>query len=215
MPENDNTRIFRSIHLPHRRREIVSAEDPTPINVQPGEILYDEDANKLYAGLEDTTAVEISGGGGSGDYLPLSGGTMTGSIVFDGTSGQYINKGNFDTERGGNYGISLVCSVGYEFNWQAGWLITTEQSSTTPRPLYLDSVAGTTLRVWDAAENKGVEIAHSGIAFVDDTTQTSAGVTSVVDGVNGATRITNCMAISQTDYDAIVSKDPNTLYVIT
>ena len=56
-----------------------------------------------------------------GDFLPLAGGTMTGNIVFDGTSGQFIGKGTFDTSRGGNYGISIVCSVGYEFNWQAGW----------------------------------------------------------------------------------------------
>jgi len=60
------TRVFRAMHFPHRRREVVSEIDPTPINVQPGEILYDAEENKLYAGLEDTTAVEISGGGGGG-----------------------------------------------------------------------------------------------------------------------------------------------------
>ena len=88
---------------------------------------------------------------------------MTGAIVFDGTSGQYISKGNFDTSRSGNYGISLVCSIGYEFNWQAGWLTTTNQSSVTPRPLYLDSLAGTTLRSWDSANDTGTEVAHTGI----------------------------------------------------
>jgi hypothetical protein len=101
-------------------------------------------------------------GGGGGSYLPLAGGTMTGAIVFDGTSGQYISKGNFDTSRGGNYGISLVCSIGYEFNWQAGWLTTTEQGSVTPRPLYLDSLAGTTLRAWDSSTSTGTEISHTG-----------------------------------------------------
>jgi len=105
-------------------------------------------------------AWELVSGGGS--YLPLAGGTMTGAIVFDGTSGQYISKGNFDSSRGGNYGISLVCSIGYEFNWQAGWLTTTEQGSTTPRPLYLDSLAGTTLRAWDSATSTGTEISHTG-----------------------------------------------------
>ena len=115
------------------------------------------------------------GGGGGGSYLPLAGGTMTGAIVFDGTSGQYISKGNFDTSRGGNYGISLVCSIGYEFNWQAGWLITTEQASTTPRPLYLDSLAGTTLRAWDSATSTGTEVTHTGVTFPDATTQTTAG----------------------------------------
>jgi hypothetical protein len=95
---------------------------------------------------------------------------MTGAIVFDGTSGQYISKGNFDTSRGGNYGISLVCSIGYEFNWQAGWLTTTEQSSVTPRPLYLDSLAGTTLRVWDSATSKGTEVSHENIVINSDAT---------------------------------------------
>ena len=120
------------------------------------------------------------GGGGGGSYLPLSGGTMTGDIIF-GTAGQYIGEGNFDTSRGGVNGLSLVCSVGYEFNWQAGWLTTTEQNSTTPRPLYLDSVAGTQLRVWHSADF-GTEIrwdgisiaAGGGITFGDGTTQTTA-----------------------------------------
>jgi hypothetical protein len=206
------TRVFRALHFPNRRREVVSELDPTPINVQPGEMLYDAEENKLYAGLDDESTIEVSGG--SGDYLPLSGGTMTGAIVFDSTSGQYINKGSFDTSRGGNYGISMVCSVGYEFNWQAGWLITTGQNNNTPSPLYLDSGAGTTLRVWDAAEDEGVEIAHTGIAFVDNTTQTSAGVTSAAAGITGASRITNMVALSQVAYNALVTKDAATLYII-
>ena len=65
------TRVFRAMHFPNRRREVVSEVDPTPINVQPGEMLYDEDENKLYAGLDDTTAVEIVGGtgGGANNYI--------------------------------------------------------------------------------------------------------------------------------------------------
>jgi hypothetical protein len=209
------TRVFRALHFPHRRREVVSELDPTPINVQPGEMLYDAEENKLYAGLDDESTIEVSGGGGgSGDYLPLSGGTMTGAIVFDDTSGQYINKGSFDTSRGGNYGISMVCSVGYEFNWQAGWLITTGQNNNTPSPLYLDSGAGTTLRVWDAAEDEGVEISHTGITFGDSTTQDSAGVTSKVTGITGAAAITNIVSLSQAAYDALVTKNATTLYII-
>ena len=122
-----------------------------------------------------------------GDFLPLAGGTMTGNIVFDGSSGQFIGKGTFDTARSGNYGISIVCSVGYEFNWQAGWLITTEQSSATPRPLYLDSLAGTTLRAWDSSASTGTEVTHLGITFADTTVQTTAytggaGVSSLTAG---------------------------------
>ncbi len=121
------------------------------------------------------------GEGGGGDFLPLAGGTMTGNIVFDETGGQFIGKGLVDTERGGSYGISLVCSVGYQFNWQAGWILATEQNGSTPRPLYLDSAAGTTLRVWDAAEDEGLEVAHDGITFADDSVQATAW-TGTVDG---------------------------------
>lgn len=143
----------------------VVAANPTAGPTASGDVLQYDGAALIWA----------PGGGGGGSYLPLAGGTMTGAIVFDGTSGQYISKGNFDTSRGGNYGISLVCSIGYEFNWQAGWLITTEQSSTTPRPLYLDSLAGTTLRVWDSATSTGTEVTHTGVTFSDSTTQTTAG----------------------------------------
>ena len=121
-------------------------------------------------GTIQTTAATGSGG----DYLPLAGGTMTGNITFDGTSGQYIGKGSFDTSRGGNFGLSLVCSIGYEFNWQAGWLTTTNQSSTTPRSLYLDSLAGTTLKAWDSSNDTGIEVSHTGITFPDSTVQTTA-----------------------------------------
>jgi hypothetical protein len=76
MPE---TRVFRALHFPHRRREVVSAEDATPINVQPGEVLYDEAENKLYAGLEDTTAVQI--GGGSSNYVESNVADITGATV--------------------------------------------------------------------------------------------------------------------------------------
>jgi hypothetical protein len=113
-------------------------------------------------------AWEVVGSGGS--FLPLSGGTMVGNITFDGTSGQFIGKGQFDTSRGGNYGISLVCSIGYEFNWQAGWLTTTNQGSPAPRPLYLDSLAGTTLRAWNSSTNTGTEVTHSSIVMSGDAT---------------------------------------------
>jgi hypothetical protein len=101
---------------------------------------------------------------GGGDFLPLAGGTMTGDILF-GTASQYIGEGNFDTDRGGVNGISLVCSVGYEFNWQAGWLTTTEQNSTTPRSLYLDGQAGTTLRVWNNTSDSGTHLSTTDLIF--------------------------------------------------
>lgn len=54
--------------------------------------------------------------------LPLTGGTMSGAIGFDAVGTQNIAKGSFDSSRGGYNGISLNCAVGYELNWQAGWL---------------------------------------------------------------------------------------------
>lgn len=74
-----DTRVFRALHFPHRRREVVSAVDATPINVQPGEILYDEAANKLYAGLEDTTAVQV--GGADNNYVESDVAEITGATV--------------------------------------------------------------------------------------------------------------------------------------
>jgi hypothetical protein len=75
-----DTHVFRALHFPHRRREVVSDVDATPINVQPGEILYDEVANKLYAGLEDTTAVEIVGGGAN-NYIESDVTGITGAVA--------------------------------------------------------------------------------------------------------------------------------------
>jgi hypothetical protein len=60
------TRVFRAMHFPNRRREVISATDPTPKNVQPGEMLYDAEENKLYAGLDDTT-VAVGVDASSGD----------------------------------------------------------------------------------------------------------------------------------------------------
>lgn len=156
-----------------------------------------------------------------GDFLPLAGGTMTGAIVFDGTSGQYISKGTFDTSRGGNYGISIVCSVGYEFNWQAGWLITTEQSSATPRPLYLDSLAGTTLRAWDSSASTGTEVDHLGIIFPDTTVQTTAytggaGVSSLTAGTGISLDVTTGdITVTNSEPDQTVTLTDGTGITIT
>ena len=77
------TRVFRAMHFPNRRREVVSDVDLTPINVQPGEILYDEDENKLYAGLADNTAVEIvaGAGGGANNYIESAVTGITGAVA--------------------------------------------------------------------------------------------------------------------------------------
>ena len=79
-----DTRVFRALHFPHRRREIVSNANPTPKNVQPGELLYDEAANKLYAGLDDTTAVQVGGADNNyveSDVAEIQGATVITNIV--------------------------------------------------------------------------------------------------------------------------------------
>jgi hypothetical protein len=79
-----DTRVFRALHFPNRRREIVSNANPTPINVQPGEMLYDVEENKLYAGLEDTTAVQVGGADNNyveSDVAEIQGATVITNIV--------------------------------------------------------------------------------------------------------------------------------------
>lgn len=120
-----------------------------------------------------TKLIPAGVGGAVGDFLPLSGGTMTGNISWSG-GGQYIGQGLDDFGIGGYGGLSLVCSVGYDINWQAGWLTAYEQDRTTPRPLYLNSAYGSPLRSWDYWNNSGVEVSHTGITFADNTTQTTA-----------------------------------------
>jgi hypothetical protein len=111
-PPPTQTRVFRALHFPHRRREVVSAEDPTPINVQPGEMLYDDENNKLYAGQADRSVIEVSGGGGGGgnpfdqdlnttDNVTFVDAQINGNLRFkadsDNTDTFYIAKDNADS----------------------------------------------------------------------------------------------------------------------
>jgi hypothetical protein len=113
-------------------------------------------------------------------YLPLSGGVMNGAIRFGESYGPRIEQGRYDTSRGGLSGISLVCSVDYDFNWQAGWLTVLQQDRLTPLPLHIDSGAGTSVKIWNGeyigSGGSGVEISHTGITFPDNTVQTTAAL---------------------------------------
>ena len=119
-----------------------------------------------YVRKDGAWAVATAGGGGS--YLPLAGGTMTGGIVFDAVGGQSIDKGTFDSSRYGYNGISLKCAVGFELNWQSGWL-TGNQFLGTPNicPIYIDSGVGSTLRVWEGTTSTGTEVSHTGIVLAE------------------------------------------------
>lgn len=126
-----------------------------------------------FSTLKDANGVTI-------DYLPLTGGVMTGDIKFGDVNGPRLAQGRYDSSRGGLSGISLVCSLDYDFNWQAGWLTSLEQDRITPRPLYIDSGIGTSLRVWDSVTDNGTEITHLGIkcANLTATNLSSANISS-------------------------------------
>lgn len=67
-----------------RRRATVSAENTTPTNIKPGELLFDEDGAKLYAGLSNGTAIQITGSGGvslTSDTSGIAGATAVTNIV--------------------------------------------------------------------------------------------------------------------------------------
>ena len=67
----------------------------------------------------------------------------------------------------------------------------------------------------DLIINNGLTLASGSITFQDDTVQTSAGIPSDTSLVPSSTSITNIVSISQANYDAIVTKDSTTLYVIS
>lgn len=73
------------------------------------------------------------------DFLPLSGGTLTGNIQLGRTgeedsssllldNGSSLHKGT--DNRGGNGGIELECSINYKFRWEAGQLWILYQDNT-------------------------------------------------------------------------------------
>ena len=75
--------------------------------------------------------------------LSLSGGTMSGAILFDAVGGQNISKGSFDSGRGGYNGISLNCANLYELNWQSGYLKNIYNGSVAPINVESDLVNST------------------------------------------------------------------------
>ena len=129
----------------------------------------------------------------SADKLPLAGGTMTGAILF-GTGGQNIGVGSFDNSTGGSNGISLVCAVGYELNWQGGHISNTY--SSTNYAILCDSsltlAAGKRLTFGDATylESKLPVVVDLGVS--SGTIATDAATCDVVDvAINGTSEIGN------------------------
>jgi hypothetical protein len=132
--------------------------------------------------------------------------TFSGVSLSNGTT---LAQGTFDNSTGGNNGISLNCYVGYELNWQGGHLKSTYDGGLTSANIWCDSPIE-----FQGAGVDNVEINASGIVFSDGTSQNTAGIVSNVSNISGSTSINNIVQISQINYNNLVTKDPNTLYVI-
>jgi hypothetical protein len=81
-----------------------------------------------------------------------------------------------------------------------------------------DVVVGTNLNnnQWIFGADGILTLPTSGsITFSNNTTQTSAGIPSNTGLVPNSVSITNMVSISQANYDAIGTKDPSTLYIIS
>lgn len=182
---------------------------------------YDNGGNlSLSAGNSTNNGgnVYISAGNGGSSHgivnIATSGGSRQwtfnsdGQLVFPNYT--TVAVGTFDNGTGGNNGISLNCYVGYELNWQGGHLKSTQDNGTSAANIYCDSAIE-----FPGSETNNMEINSSGLIFPNNTVQTSAGIPSNTGVVPNSTSITNIVAISQSDYDSIVTKDPNTLYIVS
>ena len=62
--------------------------------------------------------LNVNGVNITGDYLPLSGGVMDDNAIIQFDNYSQLREGTYDF--GGQGGISQICGVGYENNWQSG-----------------------------------------------------------------------------------------------
>lgn len=210
MPEEEITRVFRSIHMPHRRRDAENAVDGAPTNVQPGELIYDYEQNKLYAGQDDRTALEISGGAGgttgaTGATGPAGDMGATGPTGAAGDIGATGPAG--DTGATGAAGDTGATGPAGDIGATGPAGDTGATGPTGP--------AGDT----GATGPTGVAGPTGATGATGPAGATGAVPANVVisdpSGISGATQITNIVVISQTDYDALATKDPNTIYIIS
>jgi hypothetical protein len=118
-----------------------------------------EDASQ-YAYVE-AGGFYVHGGGSSTTITPA------GVTLHNATQ---LVKGSFDNNTGGANGISMICAVGYELNWQGGRLRNVQISGNgTPQPIYSDSSI-----IFSGEGVANVEIGSGGLTFSDSSTQTVA-----------------------------------------
>ena len=193
----------RASPLPFIPRHSTDAAAPSSSSMRPGEIATNSSTGEIYVKTA-SSLVAVSGGGGgdSSDKLPLSGGTMTGAILF-GSGGQNISVGSFDNSTGGANGIALVCAVGYELNWQGGHLSNTYSSTnyailcdssltlaagkqitfgdgtylTSKLPVIVDDATASGTMATNAASCDIVDCEFSGTAMIGNPTNSADGQT--------------------------------------
>jgi hypothetical protein len=143
-------------------------------------------------------------------FTPTPTGTIgiNGRLIFNNTSS--LSEGTFDNNTGGNNGISLICGIGYELNWQGGHLTNTADNGLSFSNIYCDSALE-----FPGSGIDNVEISSTGIVFADGSSQSTAGIVSNTGLVTSSLQITNIVSIAQADYDALPSKDTSTLYIIS
>jgi hypothetical protein len=107
-----------------------------------------------YATVE-STAITVVNGSGSTQLTPA------GLTLQNATQ---LVVGSFDNSTGGSNGISLICAVGYELNWQGGRLRNVQIGGNgTPQPIFCDSTIEFT------GEDGTIAITGDGIIFPDGT----------------------------------------------
>lgn len=112
------------------------------------------------------------------------------------SNGSSLSQGSFDNELGGNSGISLVCGVGYELNWQAGHLKNTNDNGITSINILADSAIE-----FPGENSDNMQIDSIGLTFSDGTTQITSANNIIDNAFN-----TNLVAGSGID---LSYSDPN------